>query len=55
LPWCPYARKWLTGHPGLAGRVDIDWDEPPAARLLAGTEDRPESPQPTPESGGGSS
>ena len=30
VPWCPYARKWLTDHPDLADRVDIDWEQPPA-------------------------
>jgi uncharacterized protein len=30
LPWCTYARKWLTEHPELADRATIDWTEPPA-------------------------
>lgn len=30
LPWCTYARKWLTEHPEVAGRATIDWSEPPA-------------------------
>jgi hypothetical protein len=31
VPWCPYARKWLTDRPDLSGRVGIDWDYPPGA------------------------
>ena len=30
LPWCSFARKWLTDHPEVAARVVIDWREPPA-------------------------
>lgn len=30
-PWCPYAQKWLEDHPDVAGRVTIDWSDPPAA------------------------
>ena len=30
LPWCSFARKWLTEHPDVAGRVTIDWRDPPA-------------------------
>ncbi len=29
VPWCPYARKWLTDHPDHADRVEIDWEQPP--------------------------
>lgn len=29
VPWCSYARKWLTDHPDRAGRVDIDWEDLP--------------------------
>ena len=28
-PWCPYARSWLQKHPEEAGRVAIDWAQPP--------------------------
>lgn len=30
VPWCPFARRWLQGHPDAADGVDIDWTEPPA-------------------------
>lgn len=46
-PWCPYARKWLTDHPDLSGRVGIDWDRPAGT---AGNDSRAESTSPTPES-----
>jgi predicted GNAT family acetyltransferase len=29
LPWCPYARKWLSDHPDLAADISIDWSAPP--------------------------
>lgn len=29
LPWCPYARKWLSDHPDVAAGITIDWSEPP--------------------------
>ena len=25
VPWCPFARKWLTDHPEAANGIDIDW------------------------------
>jgi predicted GNAT family acetyltransferase len=25
VPFCPFARGWLEGHPDVAGRVVIDW------------------------------
>ncbi len=25
VPFCPFARGWLERHPGVAGRVSIDW------------------------------
>jgi uncharacterized protein len=28
VPWCPFARKWLEGHPDEAGTVTIDWSLP---------------------------
>lgn len=31
VPWCSYARKWLTDRPELSGRVGIDWDYLPGA------------------------
>jgi uncharacterized protein len=30
VPWCPFARRWLTEHPGEAEGVSIDWDTLPA-------------------------
>ena len=29
VPWCPYARKWLTEHPDEAAGIEIDWDTLP--------------------------
>jgi hypothetical protein len=29
VPWCPFARKWLTDHPNEAQNVPIDWDTLP--------------------------
>jgi predicted GNAT family acetyltransferase len=29
LPWCPYARKWLSEHPDFAAGITIDWSDPP--------------------------
>ena len=29
VPWCPYARRWLSEHPDVAGAASIDWDTPP--------------------------
>jgi predicted GNAT family acetyltransferase len=28
VPWCPFARRWLQGHPDEAARVTLDWDSP---------------------------
>ena len=25
VPWCPFARRWLRGHPERLGGVDVDW------------------------------
>jgi uncharacterized protein len=25
VPLCPFARGWLERHPGVAGRVSVDW------------------------------
>ena len=30
VPWCPFARKWLTDHADAAGAVDIDWATMPS-------------------------
>ena len=46
VPWCPYARQWLTDRPDLPGRVSIDWDHPPEA---AGIDSRAGIRSPTPE------
>ena len=51
VPWCPYARKWLTNHPDLSGRVRIDWDHPPGA---AETDSRAGIRSPAPDSGNAS-
>lgn len=32
VPWCPFARRWLTEHPGEAEGVSIDWDTLPPNR-----------------------
>src|SRR5258708_4600897 len=29
VPWCPFARQWITDHPSEAAEVDIDWDTLP--------------------------
>ena len=29
VPWCPFARKWLTDHPEAANGVTIDWTTMP--------------------------
>jgi len=32
VPWCPFARRWLHGHPDDAAGVPVDWaSEPPGA------------------------
>jgi uncharacterized protein len=28
VPWCPYARRWLRKHPGVADTVAVDWATP---------------------------
>ena len=35
VPWCPFARQWLTDHPNEAQAVLIDWDTmpPPESNL----------------------
>lgn len=30
VPWCPFARKWLTDHPESVDGVDIDWTTTPS-------------------------
>jgi hypothetical protein len=32
VPWCPFARRWITEHPGAVAGLDIDWSEPPPRR-----------------------
>ena len=29
VPWCPFARRWITDHPGEAAGITIDWDTLP--------------------------
>jgi predicted GNAT family acetyltransferase len=29
VPWCPFARRWLTDHPDQVEGVTIDWDSLP--------------------------
>ena len=29
VPWCPFARRWLEGHPDVAAAVTIDWETQP--------------------------
>jgi len=31
VPWCPFARRWLTEHPDVAAAVTIDWESQPPA------------------------
>ncbi len=26
VPWCPFARSWLRGHPEEIGQAIIDWE-----------------------------
>jgi predicted GNAT family acetyltransferase len=33
VPWCPFARRWLTGHPDEVEGVSIDWDTLPPPDL----------------------
>jgi hypothetical protein len=30
VPWCPFARRWLTEHSEAAAVVEIDWTPPPS-------------------------
>ena len=32
VPWCPYARHWLRGHPDATRAVSIDWHTPAPSR-----------------------
>jgi predicted GNAT family acetyltransferase len=32
-PWCPFARRWLKGHPEAAAGVEIDWKLPVAGQI----------------------
>jgi predicted GNAT family acetyltransferase len=29
VPWCPFARHWLEGHPDETARVTLDWEPRP--------------------------
>ena len=29
VPWCPFARRWLKGHPERLGGVEVDWRSMP--------------------------
>ena len=33
VPWCPFARRWLTDHAGETDGVSIDWDTMPPERV----------------------
>jgi uncharacterized protein len=33
VPWCPFARRWLTDHPDEAEGVSIDWDTLPPSEV----------------------
>ncbi len=28
VPWCPFARHWLQGHPEAVGDTTVDWESP---------------------------
>lgn len=30
VPWCPYARSWIEGHPDEVEGLTIDWDSQPS-------------------------
>ncbi len=32
VPWCPFARTWLTKHPDAVGGIDIDAAMPPTGQ-----------------------
>jgi predicted GNAT family acetyltransferase len=32
VPWCPYARSWLQGHPAQVGDVTLDFRSRPSLR-----------------------
>jgi uncharacterized protein len=32
VPWCPYARHWLRGHPDATRALSIDWHTPAPSR-----------------------
>ncbi len=32
VPWCPYARRWLSEHEDRPARVKVDWTPPPPPR-----------------------
>jgi predicted GNAT family acetyltransferase len=36
VPWCPFARQWLTQHPSDAEGVTIDWDTLPESEGSSG-------------------
>jgi predicted GNAT family acetyltransferase len=42
VPWCPFARQWLTDHPTEAQAVPIDWDTLPPP----GNNPMPDGPTP---------
>ena len=29
VPWCPFARRWQSGHPDVAGAIAVNWEPPP--------------------------
>ena len=29
VPWCPFARRWLQGHPERFQGVEVDWGSVP--------------------------
>jgi len=32
VPWCPFARRWMSEHPERLTGVTVDWKEPPPAQ-----------------------
>ena len=35
VPWCPFARRWLRAHAGVAASISIDWRLRPPERMLS--------------------
>ena len=29
VPWCPFARRWMRGHPDALEGITVDWKRPP--------------------------